>query len=138
MTSGGNWWRANEIVIRHLIRQTVTRYRCCDRAGAMFIAGVFGTIFGDLVAHATTFFAAFLTLGAALALVVYARRRLAPAAIIGYWAIVLVERAAGTRLGDWLDSRHGLGLGLPIASTITMALLLAALEWRRRATSARP
>jgi uncharacterized membrane-anchored protein len=104
--------------------------------GAMFIAGVFGTIFGDLVAHATTFFVAFLTLGVALALVVYARRRFAPAAIIGYWAIVLVERAAGTPLGDWLDSRHGLGLGLPIASTITTALLLAALEWRRRAKSA--
>jgi uncharacterized membrane-anchored protein len=106
--------------------------------GAMFIAGVFGTIFGDLVAHATTFFAAFLTLGAALALVIYARRRFAPAAIIGYWAIVLVERAAGTPLGDWLDSRHGLGLGLPIASTITTALLLATLEWRRRAKSAGP
>jgi hypothetical protein len=48
--------------------------------GAMFIAGVFGTIFGDLVAHATTFFAAFLMLGAALALVIYARssHRLSP------------------------------------------------------------
>ena len=94
--------------------------------------------FGDLVADAITFFAAFLALGAALALVIYARGRFAPAAIIGYWTIVLVERAAGTPLGDWLDSRHRLGLGLPIASTITTALLLATLEWRRRATSARP
>jgi transposase InsO family protein len=32
MIAGGNWWRANEIVIRHLTRQTVTRYRCRDRA----------------------------------------------------------------------------------------------------------
>ncbi len=71
--------------------------------GTMFIAGVFGTIFGDLVAHATTFFAAFLALGGALTLVIYARRRFAPAAIIGYWTIVLVERAAGTPLGDWLE-----------------------------------
>ena len=32
MIAGGNWWRANEIVIRHLTRPTVTRYRCRDRA----------------------------------------------------------------------------------------------------------
>src|ERR1700722_1410469 len=32
MIAGGNWWRANEIVIRHLTRQTVTRYRCRNRA----------------------------------------------------------------------------------------------------------
>jgi hypothetical protein len=32
MIAGGNWWRANEIVIRHLTRQTATRYRCRDRA----------------------------------------------------------------------------------------------------------
>jgi uncharacterized membrane-anchored protein len=105
--------------------------------GAMFIAGVFGTIFGDLIAHATSLFVAVLVLGAAPAAVIYARGRFAPAAIVGYWTIVLVERAAGTPLGNWLDSRHGLGLGLPIASAITTALLLA-LEWRRRATPARP
>ena len=67
---------------------------------------------------------------------IYARERFAPSAIIGYWTIVLVERAAGIPLGDWLDSRHSLGLGLPIAST-SAALLLAALESRRRATSGR-
>ena len=27
MIAGGNWWRANEIVIRQLTRQTVTRNR---------------------------------------------------------------------------------------------------------------
>src|ERR1700722_704953 len=32
MIAGGNWWRANEIVIRRLTRQTATRYRCRDRA----------------------------------------------------------------------------------------------------------
>lgn len=99
--------------------------------GAMFIAGVFGTIFGDMVSHATSQFYALLMLAAALVVVVGARMRLAPAALLGYWAIVLTERAAGTPLGDWLDSRHGLGLGLPFASMITLALLLAALAWRR-------
>jgi hypothetical protein len=32
MIAGGKWWRANEIVICHHIRQTATRYRCRDRA----------------------------------------------------------------------------------------------------------
>jgi hypothetical protein len=27
MTTGGNWWRAKEIVMRHLTRRTETRYR---------------------------------------------------------------------------------------------------------------
>jgi hypothetical protein len=40
MIAGGNWWRANEIVIRHLTRQTATRYRCRDRATDGFIVKV--------------------------------------------------------------------------------------------------
>src|SRR5271166_1534803 len=32
MIAGGNWWRANEIVIRHLTLRTETRYRCRDKA----------------------------------------------------------------------------------------------------------
>jgi hypothetical protein len=32
MIAGGNWWRANEIVIRHLTRRTATRYRSRDKA----------------------------------------------------------------------------------------------------------
>ena len=31
--AGGNWWRANEIVIRHLTRRTDLRYRSRDSAG---------------------------------------------------------------------------------------------------------
>lgn len=38
MIAGGNWWRANEIVIRHLTWQTSTRYRCRDRARAGALA----------------------------------------------------------------------------------------------------
>src|SRR5271165_6005412 len=33
MIEGGNWWRANEIVMRHLTRRLETRYRCRDKAG---------------------------------------------------------------------------------------------------------
>ena len=32
MIEGGNWWRANEIVMRHLTRRLETRYRCRDKA----------------------------------------------------------------------------------------------------------
>jgi len=33
MIAGGNWWRANEIVMRHLTRQTEARYRSRDKTG---------------------------------------------------------------------------------------------------------
>jgi hypothetical protein len=32
MITGGNLWRANEIVICHHTRQTATRYRCWDKS----------------------------------------------------------------------------------------------------------
>jgi hypothetical protein len=32
MIAGGNWWRTNEIVMRHLTRQTDARYRSGDKA----------------------------------------------------------------------------------------------------------
>jgi resolvase-like protein/helix-turn-helix resolvase-like protein len=32
MITGGNWWRANEIVMHHLTRQTDARYRSRDKA----------------------------------------------------------------------------------------------------------
>jgi hypothetical protein len=32
MIAGGNWWRVNEIVMRHLTRRLETRYRCRDKA----------------------------------------------------------------------------------------------------------
>jgi len=32
MIAGGNWWRANEIDIRHLTRRTETRYCSRDKA----------------------------------------------------------------------------------------------------------
>jgi uncharacterized membrane-anchored protein len=46
---------------------------------------------------------------------------------LGYWCIVLAERAAGTPAGDWFASRRGLGLGLPIALLCVGAGLIAAL-----------
>src|SRR5208282_2827948 len=37
MIEGGNWWRANEIVMRHLTRRLETRYRCRDKTSALDI-----------------------------------------------------------------------------------------------------
>ena len=37
MIEGGNWWRANEIVMRHLTRRLETRYRCRDKALAIIL-----------------------------------------------------------------------------------------------------
>jgi uncharacterized membrane-anchored protein len=70
-------------------------------------------------------------LAVALAVVILIRQWLTAAVgMAGYWTIVLVERAAGTPLGDSIDSRHGLGMSLPVASAITAGLLLIALGLR--------
>src|SRR5271169_1247654 len=37
MIVGGNWWRANEIVIRHLTRQTKARHRSRDKAAITYV-----------------------------------------------------------------------------------------------------
>jgi uncharacterized membrane-anchored protein len=95
--------------------------------GAMFLGGVFGTVAGDLAAHSFGMFPALVVLGVALVVVIVARSSVAPTAMIGYWCIVLAERAAGTPAGDWFASRRGLGFGLPVALACTGAVLLMAL-----------
>jgi uncharacterized membrane-anchored protein len=79
--------------------------------GAMFIGGAFGTVAGDLVAHSLGLFPALIALGVTLVIVIVSRSRIAPTSMVGYWCIVLAERAAGTPAGDWFASRHGLALG---------------------------
>ena len=95
--------------------------------GAMGIGGVFGTVFGDLAAHTIGMFPALIMLGLALIVVIFVRGALAPTSMVGYWCVVLAERAAGTPAGDWFASRRGLGLGLPVALLCTGAALIAGL-----------
>jgi uncharacterized membrane-anchored protein len=99
---------------------------------AMGIGGVFGTVFGDLTSHTIGMFPALIGLGLGLIVVIFVRGALAPTSTVGYWCIVLAERAAGTPAGDWFASRRGLGLGLPIALLCTGAALIAALCFYRR------
>jgi len=97
---------------------------------AMFIGGVFGTIGGDLASHNFGLFLAAVLLVVILIVTIRARRLIAPTAMVGYWCIVLAERAAGTPLGDWIASGHGLGLGLIVSIAITAALVLLGLRAR--------
>lgn len=98
--------------------------------GAMFAGGVFGTIGGDLVAHTIGLFLAAVLLGAVLLAVIRLRNSVAGSAIVGYWCVVLAERAAGTPMGDWLAKGRGLGLGLPVSMILVAAVLLATLARR--------
>jgi hypothetical protein len=94
---------------------------------AMGLGGVFGTVFGDLTAHRIGMFPALITLGVGLIVVILVRGALAPISMLGYWCIVLAERAAGTPAGDWFASRRGLGLGPPSRASM-----------RRRGTNSGP
>jgi uncharacterized membrane-anchored protein len=99
---------------------------------AMGIGGVFGTVFGDLSAHTIGLFVAMIVLGLGLILVIYVRDAFAARSMLGYWCVVLAERAAGTPAGDWFASRRGLGLGLPVALLCIGAILIAALWFYQR------
>ena len=99
---------------------------------AMGIGGVFGTVFGDLTAHTIGMFPALITLSVGLIVVILVRGALAPTSMLGYWCIVLAERAAGTPAGDWFASRRGLGLGLPVALLCIGVGLITALWLYRR------
>jgi uncharacterized membrane-anchored protein len=94
---------------------------------AMGIGGVFGTVFGDLASHTIGMFPALIALGLGLIVVIFVRGALAPTSMLGYWCVVLAERAAGTPAGDWFASRRGLGLGLPVALFCTGTLLILTL-----------
>jgi uncharacterized membrane-anchored protein len=98
--------------------------------GTMFLAGVFGTIGGDLLSHGIGLLPAAIILGVALLIVVRARGALFPTAIVGYWAIVLAERAAGTPIADFLAGGRGIALGLPMSMICAGAMMLAGLWFR--------
>jgi len=99
----------------------------------MLIAGTLGTVVGDF----TSFEAGLglakssILLSLILASVFYLGRgwlRL----ILFYWVIVVLVRAAGTAVGDFFASK-AVGLGLPLSTALTGALLVATLLlWKER------
>lgn len=96
----------------------------------MFIAGMFGTVAGDLASHVIGLYVAAATLCGMLVAALALQRRRDDSSMMGYWIIVLVERCAGTPAGDGLASRHALGLGLPLAMVCTGAMLATGLAYR--------
>jgi uncharacterized membrane-anchored protein len=94
---------------------------------AMLIAGVFGTVSGDLASHTVGIYAAAALLCGLLVTLLIVRGNLAPTSVIAYWVVVLGERCAGTPFGDGLASHRAIGFGLPLAILCTGGLLLAAL-----------
>ena len=98
----------------------------------MFIAGLFGTVAGDLIHHTIGLYMASAILCAALMALILLRDVRAPTSMVVYWLIVMSERLAGTAVGDALASHRAVALGLPIATTCSLALLLLSLWFRAR------
>jgi uncharacterized membrane-anchored protein len=100
---------------------------------AMLLAGIFGTVMGDLCEHVFGGGAAAigLSLVLALGLAVYSRNVLQ--AVHAYWLTIAVARSAGTALGDWLAENHIFELGLPLSTLLTgLAFFGIVALWRPR------
>ncbi len=99
---------------------------------ALLIAGTLGTVAGDFVEDGAGLGTGTVACTAVLLAMVLGHaglRRPGPAA---YWATIVMARIAGTALGDFAADRGGLGLGLPLATACSGALLLCVLLlWRR-------
>jgi uncharacterized membrane-anchored protein len=99
---------------------------------AMFIAGVFGTVAGDLIHHTIGMLTASAALCVTLAGLILLREARAPTSMLLFWSIVMAERCAGTAIGDALASQRAIGMGVPIASVCSGMLTLASLWLRNR------
>lgn len=100
---------------------------------AMLIAGTLGTASGDWVAHSVGLGFGSVVLVAVFGVVLYATWRIGGMSIPWYWASIVTARTAGTTLGDYLASRHGLDLGLSISTTLTACMLTAVVAlWPHR------
>jgi uncharacterized membrane-anchored protein len=101
----------------------------------MLIAGTLGTVLGDFAAGdaGLGLANASLVLSFVLGLIFYfgrGRLRMIPL----YWSTIVVVRAAGTAVGDFLASSRGAGLGLQLSTAVTGLVFIAALLiWRERA-----
>jgi uncharacterized membrane-anchored protein len=104
----------------------------------MLVAGTLGTVLGDYAAvNAGLGLAnASIVLSLLLGSMFYFGRPFL-AAIAFYWPTVVMVRAAGTAVGDFLASQRGLGLGLPVSTTLTgLAFVAALIFWKKLEASA--
>jgi uncharacterized membrane-anchored protein len=99
---------------------------------AMFIAGLFGTVAGDLIHHTIGLYTASAALCLALVALILVRDVRAPTSVLLYWSIIMTERCAGTAVGDALASRRAVALGITLASVCTGVVLASSLWVRAR------
>lgn len=100
---------------------------------AMLVAGVFGTVSGDIASHLVGQGVASIGLGVVLAIVLVTWRGGARGAIGTYWLTVAVARTTGTAIGDWIAENEGMHLGLPVATLATgLAFIAVLVLWRTR------
>jgi uncharacterized membrane-anchored protein len=105
---------------------------------AMLIAGTLGTAFGDYVAGDLGLGLVWssVLLSGLLGMLLALRSRPAFVTKPSYWRTIVMVRAAGTTVGDFLAGRRGLGLGLHVSTPCTGLLLVATLLlWRKQPTT---
>lgn len=105
----------------------------------MLAAGTLGTALGDWVADelGLGLGSGSIVLLAILGIVLLIGTRYGRMTKPWYWLAIVAARTAGTTLGDFAASRHGLNLGLPLSTLCTSLLLIGILALRRRDRAAR-
>jgi uncharacterized membrane-anchored protein len=95
----------------------------------MLAAGTLGTALGDWVADELGLGLGLgsVVLVAILGIVILLSTRYGRMTKPWYWLSIVAARTAGTTLGDFIASRHGLDFGLPISTLCTSVLLVAIL-----------
>ena len=100
----------------------------------MLAAGTLGTALGDWAADELGLGLALgsIVLLAIFGIVLQTATRYGRMTKPWYWLAIVAARTAGTTLGDFVASRHGLNLGLPFSTLCTSLLLIGILMlWRR-------
>jgi hypothetical protein len=113
-------WLSWQFVWRRRVNKS-SEVLCAD-AGywvSMFIAGTLGTVIGDSCSHNLKLddAGAALLLSAIVAILFLIGRHGRLLLLPLYWLTVVAIRAAGTAVGDFIASRHMLGLALSTAVT---------------------
>ena len=104
----------------------------------MFISGTLGTVIGDFCSHNMGLdeSGASILLSPIVAVLFLAGRGGRLLLLPFYWLTVVLIRAAGTAVGDFISGRNM--LGLPVSTAVTGALFIALLVvWREQSRSER-
>jgi uncharacterized membrane-anchored protein len=105
----------------------------------MLAAGTLGTALGDWVADELGLGVGWgsVVLVAVLGIVLLVSTRFGRMTKPWYWLSIVAARTAGTTLGDFVASRHGLNLGLPLSTSCTALLFVGILVlWKSNRVAA--